>query len=137
MRINNCYSIKGYVSISAKTTLRVVDHQASILFGTSITVVPIDKDAIPRYYFNFASYAMLEKRFQDENILVTDFIGRVVDITEPPSKDKGRLLRVSLQEVGGKMIDVSLWQDIATSFDQEAATQGSDPVIFAATSLKV
>ncbi|KAI3776949.1 hypothetical protein L1987_46741 [Smallanthus sonchifolius] len=85
MRINNCYSIKCYVSISAKRTLRIVDHQASILFGTSTTVVPIDKDAILR----------------------------------------------------GKIIDVALWQDIATSFDEDAATQGPDPVIFAATSLKV
>ncbi|KAJ0781201.1 putative replication protein A, OB [Helianthus annuus] len=134
--LESCYTITDYLSDTARSYMNVVPHTSCIRLGLRTSFREIDDNAIPHYYFNFVNYDRLRPRINN-NLLLTDYIGRLVKASPILYKAGKNMMKISLQDQSGNFIEATLWEEIAFSFDREAALQKPQPVIIAMTSLKV
>lgn len=81
IKIGSCYTVDGYVAIKARRYLRVVPHDASLRLGNTASFDPIHGNNIPTFYFDFATYEMLESRVQNPKPLVKPSTARNTTIT--------------------------------------------------------
>ncbi|KAM0054438.1 putative nucleic acid-binding, replication factor A [Helianthus debilis subsp. tardiflorus] len=130
--LHSCYTITNYLSDTARSSMNVVPHTACIRLGLRTSFSQFDDDTIPYHYFNFVNYDRLTPRI-DNHLLLTDYIGRMDRVSPILNRSGNNLLKINLQDQSGNFIEATLWEQIAFSFDREAALQKPQPVIIAMT----
>ncbi|CAH1445052.1 unnamed protein product [Lactuca virosa] len=66
-----------------------------------------------------------------------DYIGRVENVYEVVRTQGNAILKLKLEKLSGTMIETTLWDEVANSFDKEAIEAFPSPVIVVVTSMKV
>ncbi|XP_076916724.1 replication protein A 70 kDa DNA-binding subunit B-like [Bidens hawaiensis] len=137
LEINQCYSIRKYICTNKRYMMHTVEHEASIMLAKYTQAVPIDKDNIPTYHFNFLPYDLLHTRTNTKDLL-TDYIGCLVAIKPSDDADEeNRRDFLTLKNDSNKSVRVTLWPEIRKTFDQSVVENTDAPVVVAITSTKV
>ncbi|KAL8195395.1 hypothetical protein R6Q57_025798 [Mikania cordata] len=97
IEIQQSYVVDKYVSISARTYMPTVPHQASLKIGKRATFAPLHQTTIPSYYYNFATYDDLDARRRPPKLL-KDYIGRVEDVSSIIVRARKTLRKITIQD---------------------------------------
>ncbi|KAL3618574.1 hypothetical protein CASFOL_037656 [Castilleja foliolosa] len=112
IQLQSCYKVSDYICTGARTYMATVNHAASLVIGEKAVFELIINADIPRFYFNFATYDTIKRRFKDSKLL-TDYIGRVQK-NFLCSTQKGKQLRkTKIQDDMGKEVEITLWPEMA------------------------
>ncbi|XP_076959487.1 uncharacterized protein LOC143635574 isoform X2 [Bidens hawaiensis] len=130
IKIQSCYNISNYISISSRKYMSITPHEASIIIGKKTRIVPTSNDNIPTTYFNFARYEELQGRLGSWNLL-TDYIGRVVSNKLSDTKTNITLRKIRITDISGNPIVITLWPDKINLIDD--TTVASDILAITAT----
>ncbi|MFS8033339.1 putative replication protein A, OB [Helianthus anomalus] len=135
--LDSCYNVSDYLSDTTRSYMNVVPQTACIRLGLRTSFLQIDDNTtIPHYYYNFVNYDRLRPHISN-HLLLTNYIGRMEKASPILNKAQNNLLKITLQDQSGNFIEATLWEQIAFSFNREAALRKPQPVIIAMISLKV
>ncbi|KAK9078114.1 hypothetical protein SSX86_002171 [Deinandra increscens subsp. villosa] len=116
---DSCYKIDGHICTAARSSGRLADHEASILIAKRAKFHPIAERHIPRFYYNFATYDMLEDREKSYNKLLTDYLGLIQTISNVYKQKDYNMMKIKLLDEQGYTVMLTLWENIAFAFNTE------------------
>nr|XP_034919245.1 replication protein A 70 kDa DNA-binding subunit D-like [Populus alba] len=121
----------------------VVGHEAVVDLKSDTKVTRLNSPplSIPRYYFNFTDFAHVLNKEKGSRLL-TDVLGRLKAI-QPIEKIlvRGQTLEDKrefiLENIRGEELRITLWGDIARSFDDASLAEQDSPLIVAFAGFRV
>ncbi|KAK9070536.1 hypothetical protein SSX86_010938 [Deinandra increscens subsp. villosa] len=145
LELLGCYRISSYICAGPPSYLKLIDHPVSLKIGAPVVATPINDSRIyPTTYFQFKDYDDLVP--SDPNVdIITDYIGILERIEDGETKFgetkfHDPFVRLTLKNLRGNRIRVSLWKEIIISlemFDREALDHASQRCIIAVAAVKV
>ncbi|KAK9063036.1 hypothetical protein SSX86_016906 [Deinandra increscens subsp. villosa] len=116
---DSCYNIDGHVCTDPRSSGKIVNHPTSILIAKRGTMDAIADRPIPRFYYNFATYKMLEDRVKADNKLLTDYLGLIESTTNVYKQQSYNLRKIKLLDQDCNNVMLTLWERIAFDFNTE------------------
>lgn len=132
------YMISGGKLKFANKKFTTVKHAYELTLGPDASVQPIDSvESVPHMLFDFQTIDNIQDCKKDDMIDVIGVLLVAKPVTTIPTK-KGETARRSLvlADHSNRSIELTLWGDQATSFDEVLNTHGANPII-AAKGVKV
>ncbi|XP_061986220.1 replication protein A 70 kDa DNA-binding subunit D-like isoform X2 [Populus nigra] len=137
------YEVKNFYTFENRYMNIVVSHEAVIDLKSDTKVTHLNSLplSIPRYYFNFMDFTHVLNKGKESRLL-TDVLGRLKAI-QPIEKIlvRGQTLEDKrefiLENIRGEELRITLWGDIARSFDEASLAEQDSPVIVAFAGFRV
>ncbi|KAK1427718.1 hypothetical protein QVD17_16411 [Tagetes erecta] len=107
LEVQKCYKITGCVSRPPRSYMPMVPHQASLFLGMRVDVQQIENIDIPTYYYNLATFDVLNSRKANPKLLT----GRVDSISPELIRKGKRLKKVAIRDITGNPLEVTLWEE--------------------------
>nr|XP_034915104.1 replication protein A 70 kDa DNA-binding subunit B-like [Populus alba] len=137
------YEVKNFYTFENRYMNVVVGHEAVVDLKSDTKVTHLNSPplSIPRYYFNFTDFAHVLNKEKGSRLL-TDVLGRLKAI-QPIEKIlvRGQTLEDKrefiLENIRGEELRITLWGDIARSFDDASLAEQDSPLIVAFAGFRV
>ncbi|PWA54234.1 nucleic acid-binding, OB-fold protein [Artemisia annua] len=123
---------------------QTLQNRVSLSFTTSTGFDVIEDDGFPKHYFDFISYNQLPSRVIDPldktkkpQPVLTDYIGCYISSTNSdkigkPNRNRSVYRKIEIQNLNRNSLELTLWGNLAKSFNKEAVDAMEKPVIIAA-----
>ncbi|GJZ17940.1 DNA helicase [Tanacetum coccineum] len=139
LQLRKAYRFSGFSCEPTDKWERTLPTETSLIFGRFLQVEEIPATEFPEHYFNFAAYNELQDRLTARNPILTDYIGRIRAIRRIEKKGDAmssqKTLRViDIENLSGNVIGCTLWNEMATNFDEREYNSMEKPVIIAVSS---
>ncbi|GKD98510.1 nucleic acid-binding, OB-fold protein [Tanacetum coccineum] len=142
LELGSAYRITGFSCEHTSIWERTLENPISLAFGKFISVQEIPNANFPEHYFNFASYNELPARLHLKNVVLTDYIGYIQGVSilyTSGNATSNRTHRriIDIQNLSGNIIRLTLWHEMALSFNVREYEEMEKPVIIAVSSCLV
>ncbi|GJU24311.1 nucleic acid-binding, OB-fold protein, partial [Tanacetum coccineum] len=139
LQLRKAYRFSGFSCEPTDKWERTLPTKTSLIFGRFLQVEEIPATEFPEHYFNFAAYNELQDRLTARNPILTDYIGHIRAIGRIEKKGDAmssrKTLRViDIENLSGNVIGCTLWNEMATNFDEREYNSMEKPVIIAVSS---
>ncbi|PWA92201.1 nucleic acid-binding, OB-fold protein [Artemisia annua] len=143
------YRIYGFTCVPTENWQQTLQNNISLSFTTATGFDVIEDDGFPKHYFNFISYNQLPARVIDPfdktrkpQPVLTDYIGCYISSTKSdkignPNRNRSVFRKVKIQNLNRNSLELTLWGNLAESFNKEAIDAMEKPVIIAVSSCRV
>nr|GEV39210.1 DNA helicase [Tanacetum cinerariifolium] len=126
LQLQKAYRFTGFSCEPTDKWECTLPTETSLIFGRFLQVEEILTIEFPEHYFNFAAFNELQDRMNAHNPILTK--ERRCDV-------KPKNLRViEIENLSGNVIGCTLWNEMATNFDERAYNSMEKPVIIAVSS---
>ncbi|RXH81052.1 hypothetical protein DVH24_004966 [Malus domestica] len=143
LRVGDVYEINKYRVVHNRASNKVVPHDTIIEFNKKTTIIQVQKTTqeIPMQWFNLIKFEQLYEII-DRDVELIDIFGclTVVQPIEELTIQCTRIAKkrnLNLQNIRGETVRVTLWEEIATNFEDSGYQSLPPPIFIALTNLKV
>ncbi|PWA54645.1 hypothetical protein CTI12_AA408530 [Artemisia annua] len=143
------YRIYGFTCIPTENWQQTLQKKVSLSFTTSTGFDVIEDDGFPKHYFDFISYNQLPSRVIDpldktkkpQPVLI-DYIGCYISSTNTdkignPNRNRSIYRKIEIQNLNRNSLELTLWGNLAESFNKEAVDAMEKLVLIAVSSCRV
>lgn len=99
LQINGTYTITGFGLMETKTWMQTLPNHLTLILGSLTDAQPFSGTSFPAHHFNFIVYNELATRADNDDVILTDYIGCVMDVGD-------------VRDAGNATRDKTVWRDI-------------------------
>ncbi|PWA37880.1 nucleic acid-binding, OB-fold protein [Artemisia annua] len=127
------YLIRGFGCQKTERWQQTLSNKITLLFGKYTEIIA---NGFPEHYFEFAAYNELGKIADDKDSGLTDYIGYVRTIYEKRTTGDATTnivthRNIELQNLNGNSVTLTMWNDMATSFQKDLEMAVEQPIVVA------
>ncbi|PWA13618.1 Retrotransposon-like protein [Artemisia annua] len=140
------YRIYGFTCVPTENWQQTLQNNISLSFTTATGFDVIEDEGFPKHYFDFISYNQLPARVIDpfdktkkpQPVLTGCYISSTKsDKIGNPNKNRSVFRKIEIQNLNRNSVELTLWGNLAESFNKEAIDAMEKPVIIAVSSCRV
>ncbi|KAJ9559006.1 hypothetical protein OSB04_013620 [Centaurea solstitialis] len=138
MQLGSAYKISNFNCQQTKAWQRTLPNPTTLNFGRFTKFEQILPDGFPDHHFNFTSYNQLPARLIKNSIL-TGCLRAVGELTQSGDPNKNQVVRriLDIENLNGNVIELTMWDQMASNFDENIFETMPQPIILAISSCRV
>ncbi|GJV71206.1 DNA helicase [Tanacetum coccineum] len=139
LQLNNAYRISRFTCTPTKKWQQTLDNKTTLNFGRYTSIEPIPNDCFPEHYFKFIAYNEVHDKADNNDALLTDYIGCIHRISDPiisGDATRSRKTRriIDIQNLDGLNLPFVIWGEMVEKFDMDEYANMPKPVVIAVSS---
>nr|GEY00268.1 hypothetical protein [Tanacetum cinerariifolium] len=149
LEVGLAYRISNFICEPTKAYQQTLDNKTSLRVGKYTSFDSISATTFPCHYFHFTSYNQLETKIPkpDKNNkmqypVLTDYIGCIRSVGDvipfgDANTTHSKRRKIEIENLNGKIIKLTIWDEMAEHFGQAEFQKMQQPVIIAMSSCRV
>lgn len=139
LQINGTYTITGFGLQDTKRWMRTLPNHLTLILGRFTDLQPFDVNGFPAHHFNFAAYNEAAALADNNDTILTDYIGRVQYVCGMRqignATQKMVVWRdIILRNLEGNTLRFTLWSEKDTGFETGEYENAAKPTIMEVSS---